>query len=157
MDTRVHIQSWIIPRVNSWTGSQYDIESWIGVTNLSLYISTWNIGLGSKFNMELWPRVTRHHWIMTRGNNSTWNNDHGSHINIQNSNSENMSSGETGLNIRTHQRTQWDGTRCPEVFVSAIGMPCPLKICMCPLAYLYKKNGSMIIRFCLIINVVRYW
>ena len=37
--------------------------------------STWNHDPGSQFNMESWPGVTLECWIMTKGNNLMWNCD----------------------------------------------------------------------------------
>ena len=47
--------------------------------------STLNVDLGSKFHVELWPRVRILYWIVTPvpGHNSTFNHDSGSQFNVE--------------------------------------------------------------------------
>ena len=121
--TRVRITHWIvipIPGYNltwghnsTWNqdpGSQFNVESWPGVTIQREILtrvtiqrgimtrghnSTLSYDRGSQYNVELWPRVKISRWIMTRiivphwiviqipGHNSTLNHDSGSQFNVE--------------------------------------------------------------------------
>ena len=81
--TRGQISTWILTRVLIQRGIMTGVTFRRGIMTRG-HNSTWNYNPGSKFHVEIWPRVRIPHWIVIPilGHNLRLNHDSGSKFNV---------------------------------------------------------------------------